>query len=48
MDITRLSVVIIYQYIQTYKHYVVNSKKYSVASVISIKNFKKESLEHVD
>ena len=33
--ITRLTVVIIYQYTQTYKHYVEHSKKYNV----SIKKF---------
>ena len=38
IDITRLDVVIIYQYTQTYKHYVLHSKKYNV-SIISIKNF---------
>jgi len=39
MDITRLTVVIIYQYTQIYKHYVVHSKQYNVMSIISIKNF---------
>ena len=33
MDITRLTVVIIYQYTQTYKHYVEHSKKYNVVSI---------------
>ena len=39
MDITRLAVVIIYQYTQIYKHYVAHSKQYNVMSIISIKNF---------
>ena len=39
MDITRLTVVIIYQYTQIYKHYVVHSKQCNVMSIISIKNF---------
>ena len=39
MDITRLTVVIIYEYTQIYKNYVVHSKQYNVMSIRSIKNF---------
>ena len=39
MDITRLTVVIIYEYTQIYKHYVVHNKQYNVMSIRSIKNF---------